>query len=82
MKCPRCQADNLVDTKFCGQCAAPLILACPSCGAPNPLGNRVCDLGAASLISAPFILAGGLKLIYDLALWRTFSALKPPEEAR
>ncbi len=39
-------------------------------------------LGAASLISAPFILAGGLKLIYDLTLWRQFHALKPPEETR
>lgn len=52
MKCPRCQADNRAGTKFCGQCAAPLILACPSCGAPNPPGNRVCGLCAASLISA------------------------------
>ena len=29
MKCPRCQADNPADTKFSGQCAAPLIPACP-----------------------------------------------------
>ena len=31
--------------------------------------------------SAPFILAGGLKIAYDLALWRSFRALPPPEEA-
>ncbi|MGQ0603228.1 MAG: MFS transporter [Anaerolineales bacterium] len=32
------------------------------------------------LTSVPFLLAGGLKIVYDLALWRSFSALKPPEE--
>lgn len=32
------------------------------------------------LISTPFFLAGALKIIYDLALWRSFRALKPPEE--
>lgn len=35
---------------------------------------------SASLLTAPFFLAGGLKIIYDLALWRSFRALKPPEE--
>jgi MFS family permease len=29
---------------------------------------------------APFLLAGGLKIIYDLALYRSFKALKPEEE--
>jgi len=32
------------------------------------------------LLSAPFFLAGGLKIIYDLLLYRNFSNLKPPEE--
>jgi hypothetical protein len=36
-------------------------------------------LGLA-LFSAPFFLAGGLKIIYDLALFRSFRALRPPEE--
>jgi len=39
-------------------------------------------LGVPALIGAPFILAGSFKLIYDLALWRQFRHLKPPEEAR
>ena len=39
-------------------------------------------LGVPSLISAPFILAGSLKLIYDLSLWRQFHGLTPPEEAK
>jgi len=28
----------------------------------------------------PFVVSGGLKIIYDLLLWRNFSAHKPPEE--
>jgi len=39
-------------------------------------------LGVPALISAPFILAGSLKLIYDLTLWRQFHAVQPPEELR
>jgi MFS family permease len=33
-----------------------------------------------SLLSLPFALAGGLKIAYDLLLYRSFRALKPPEE--
>ena len=33
------------------------------------------------LASLPFFLAGGLKIVYDLALWRAFRAHKPPDEA-
>jgi MFS family permease len=32
------------------------------------------------LLSGPFFLAGGLKIIYDLLLYRSFRKLKPPEE--
>lgn len=39
-------------------------------------------LGIPALISLPFFLCGGLKIIYDLALWREFSAVKPPEETK
>ncbi len=34
----------------------------------------------ASLLSLPFFLSGGLKIIYDLALWMSFRSVKPPEE--
>jgi MFS family permease len=34
----------------------------------------------ASLISLPFLLSGGIKIIYDLALYFNFRAVKPPEE--
>lgn len=37
-------------------------------------------LATAALTSVPFFVAGGLKIIYDLALWRNFRAVKPPEE--
>ncbi len=32
------------------------------------------------LMNAPLFLAGGLKIVYDLLLYRCFRALKPPEE--
>ncbi len=38
-------------------------------------------LSIPSLISLPFFLAGGLKLVYDLLLYRSFRSIKPPEEA-
>jgi len=37
-------------------------------------------LGNAALLSVPFFLSGGLKIIYDLLLYRSFRAIKPPEE--
>ena len=38
-------------------------------------------IGIPTLISLPFFLAGGLKIIYDLLLYREFRAVKPPEES-
>jgi len=35
---------------------------------------------SAALSGVPFFLAGGLKIAYDLALWRAFRGLRPPEE--
>jgi len=37
-------------------------------------------LGNPALLSAPFFAAGGLKIVYDLMLFRMFRAVKPPEE--
>ncbi len=34
-----------------------------------------------SLINVPFFIAGALKIIYDLLLYREFVGLRPPEEA-
>jgi len=36
----------------------------------------------SSLLGVPFFLAGGLKIVYDLALYRSFRAIKPPEEKK
>lgn len=35
---------------------------------------------SAALAGVPFLAAGALKILYDLALWRRFRALRPPEE--
>jgi MFS family permease len=37
-------------------------------------------IGNPALLGAPFFVAGGLKVIYDLLLYRSFRALKAPEE--
>jgi MFS family permease len=37
-------------------------------------------LASRALFSLPFFLSGGLKIIYDLALYRSFRSMKPPEE--
>jgi MFS family permease len=37
-------------------------------------------LANAALLSIPFFLSGGLKIVYDLLLYRSFRAIKPPEE--
>jgi MFS family permease len=37
-------------------------------------------LADAALMNLPFFLSGGLKIIYDLLLYRSFKAIKPPEE--
>jgi MFS family permease len=34
-----------------------------------------------ALIDIPFFIAGTLKIAYDLALYRGFRAIRPPEEA-
>ncbi|MDD3179293.1 MAG: MFS transporter [Opitutaceae bacterium] len=37
-------------------------------------------LASATLAGAPFLICGALKIVYDLALWRAFRKVKPPEE--
>lgn len=38
-------------------------------------------MSAAATMSIPFFLAGGLKIVYDIALYMSFRAMKPPEES-
>ena len=35
-----------------------------------------------ALLSAPFFVSGGLKIVYDLLLFRAFRTVKPPEEKK
>ncbi len=37
-------------------------------------------MASAGYASLPFYLAGGLKIVYDLLMYREFRAVKPPEE--
>jgi MFS family permease len=39
-------------------------------------------LSEAAYWSVPFFLAGGLKICYDLMLYRSFRSVRPPEETR
>lgn len=41
------------------------------------VSGALLGLGA---LAAPFLLAGALKIVYDLALYRAFRGIKPPEE--
>lgn len=37
-------------------------------------------IGLPAWVNAPFFIAGGLKIVYDLTLYRMFNRVKPPEE--
>jgi MFS family permease len=56
-------------------------------GVARTTGSALSPLIAAplfavpTLAAVPFFLAGGLKIVYDLALWSAFRGLSPPEEA-
>ena len=39
-------------------------------------------LANAGYVAVPFYLAGGLKILYDLLLYRDFRGVRPPEEQR
>ena len=39
-------------------------------------------LASPTLLSLPFLLAGGLKIVYDILVYGSFRSLKPPEEAK
>jgi MFS family permease len=55
-------------------------------GIARSLGAMVGPVAAGAMLSssswfaAPFFIAGGLKIVYDLLLYRQFNALPPPEE--
>ena len=51
MQCPRCQAQNAQDAKFCEDCGARLDAVCPSCGLPVGTGKKFCRSCGASVIA-------------------------------
>jgi hypothetical protein len=53
VKCPRCQAVNQDDARFCDECGARLGLTCPSCGAPTVAGKKFCRSCGEALTAAP-----------------------------
>ncbi len=53
MQCPRCQAQNADDARFCEDCGARLELTCPSCGGIVAVGKRFCRSCGASLSTEP-----------------------------
>jgi len=42
MKCPKCQAENSDERKFCCECGAKLLLMCPQCGSENLPSDKFC----------------------------------------
>ncbi len=57
-------------------------------GIARTVGASLAPLAAVPLYASaafsgtPFLVAGGLKILYDLVLWRAFRGLRPPEESR
>jgi hypothetical protein len=57
-------------------------------GVARSLGSAVSPVlatalfGAPSLAGVPLFLVGGLKIAYDLLLYRAFATVRPPEEVR
>ncbi len=55
-------------------------------GIARTLGASLAPIFVGPLLAQPalsgaiFIISGGLKIIYDLSLYRSFQTLKPPEE--
>lgn len=55
-------------------------------GVARSVGAALAQFGATTLVmtpalmSVPFFLAGGLKILYDVLLYRSFVTQKPPEE--
>jgi class 3 adenylate cyclase/tetratricopeptide (TPR) repeat protein/ribosomal protein L40E len=43
MECPKCQADNKEEAKFCRKCGGKFSVVCTKCGAENLPGDNFCD---------------------------------------
>lgn len=43
MKCAKCQSENPIQAKYCGNCGAKLTRVCTQCGYKNTTGNNFCN---------------------------------------
>jgi hypothetical protein len=46
----------------------------------RPFGAIFGSVAASTAIGAPFVIAGSIKSVYDLVLWRWFRGIPLPEE--
>ncbi len=53
IQCPRCQAENRDDARFCRECGNRFGATCPACGARAESGSRFCDACGTALAGAP-----------------------------
>jgi class 3 adenylate cyclase/tetratricopeptide (TPR) repeat protein len=53
MNCPRCQAENKADARFCEDCGARLEATCPSCGTSVTPGKKFCRSCGAAIATDP-----------------------------
>jgi class 3 adenylate cyclase/tetratricopeptide (TPR) repeat protein len=53
MQCPRCQARNRDDARFCRDCGGRLGASCPACGARAEPGSQFCDGCGAAVGASP-----------------------------
>ncbi|NIQ40093.1 MAG: AAA family ATPase [Proteobacteria bacterium] len=92
MKCPKCQAENREEAKFCIQCGDGLELNCPKCNKTLPPGAKFCDTCGQKLEEKPAKekavreTEGERKhvtvVFSDLSGYTTMSERLDPEEVR
>lgn len=51
--CPKCQAENAIERRFCGECGSPLAVICGACAFENASAVKFCGGCGASLAPAP-----------------------------
>ena len=92
--CRNCSTENPAESRFCGNCGAPLAQDCSACGQENPAVNNFCANCGSSLVPgdpAPDAVPTNREsaerrfisvLFADLVGFTTFSETRDPEEVR
>ncbi len=71
-RCPGCQAEYAVGTKFCTHCGTDLSReflqnpVCPQCGKKYPLGSNYCDDDGARLVEEETLVPKCVSLQEDV----------------